>query len=281
MKKILSLITVAALALSLTGCRKNEKDPPVSGDQNSDLVYSPDDLEFMREQLEQSIADFPDEFPLPDGSVGLKSDFNALSDYGLPALDYAFVRYSEPIFFNTIDDPEVFDPDTFDIAADLRLDTEKAQWIKVKAGDVLENGLKVVSAQTSCEMIIDENGVQTMELSFDEIRTEGELTLDGVFEYYNGSSAYGAKDYYYSFYPDCTKHKIPVTYGEFSTAQNLLQNRQSVYSDGGKFFSFQFKNDAVKSQFSETTVCKAKLTYKDIVFCRERRGEIVNFEFDL
>lgn len=276
----MSLITAAALALSLTGCRKNESEPPVSEKDNV-FIYNPDDPELMREQLERFIADFPEEFQLPDGTIGLKSDFNALSGDGFPVLDYAFIRYAEPIFYNTIDNPEVFDSETLDISADLKRNTENAQWIRVKAGDVLEDGLKVVSAQTSGEMVPDEKGVPTLELYIREIRTEGEVTLDGVFEYYNGSSAYGAKDYYYSFYPDCTKHRLPVIYGQSSGGQSLLQNRHRVYSDCGKFFSFQFKDDDIKSQFRETTVCKAKITYKDIVFGVESRGEIINSEFDL
>lgn len=277
MKKIISFALIAAALLSLTACRKeNEPSAPTNG--GNVFYYDP---ELMQRQLEQFTADFPEEFPLPDGSVGSKSDFNALSMDGIPTLDYAFIRYAEPIFYNTIDEPEAFDPDTSKIKSDPEQTVGEPKWIKVKAGDILENGLAVVSAQTYGEMMTNEDGSQTLQLHTSAIRTEGEITLEGIFEYYNGSSDYGGNDYFYSFYPDCSKHRIPAAYGGSGAEHYLLNDQQIIYSDGGRFYSFQFKDDDIKSKFNKTTVCKAKVSFKSVdILLFDMDGKITSIELE-
>lgn len=281
MKKIISFALIAAAMLSLTACRK-ENEPSTSTNGGNVFYYDPDDPEQMQRQLEQFTADFPEEFPLPDGSVSTKSDFKVALDMNeLPALDYAFIRYAEPIFYNTIDEPEAFDLDTSKIKSDLEQTVGEPQWIKIKAGDVLENGLTVVSAKTLGEMTQNEDGSQTLRLYTGAIRTEGEITLEGIFEYYNGSLDYGGNDYFYSFYPDCSKHRIPAAYGGSGAEHYLLNDQQIVYSDGERFYSFQFKDDDIKSKFDKTTVCKAKVSFKSVdILLFGMDGKITSIELE-
>lgn len=254
MKKILSFATVAAVLLSLTACRKSTESD-YSTPRNQDLV------------LVEQFEDYPEEIPLPDGTTALKSELTQSSG-SLLEFDFAFIRYAEPIFESTLDDPGIVDLDTFEIKGDIQREIEP-QWIKVKAGDTLENGLKVVSAQTPCGCFKDENGNAIAELWSGEIKLEGEITFEGIFEYFNGSEYYGYGDYFLCFYPDSTKYKIPVMYSdnpwECSEIQvSALGSDHALVYDGGYFYYFRFEND-FRDMLTEDTVCKATMSFKDIV----------------
>ncbi|MCM1168006.1 MAG: hypothetical protein NC401_18645 [Ruminococcus sp.] len=108
MKKLLTFIIPAALALSLAACQKKQ-EPPVStadGETGGNIYHE----EIFAEQ----IADFPEEFTLSDGTTVSKSDLSPDMD-GRPTLDFAFIRCAEPIFVTTLDDPDIVDPETFEI----------------------------------------------------------------------------------------------------------------------------------------------------------------------
>lgn len=280
MKKLLFIITIAALVLSLTACRNKTTQKNDSLPTGDDLL--PVDVKTLEELREQ----FPDEFPLPDGTNASKNEITALSEDGSAILDYAFIRYAEPIFITTMDEPDVYDSKTNEIRSDIPQKVESPQWIKIKASDVLENGLKVVSAQTFVSCFINSSGDKVVRLSTYDIQTEGEITLEGIFNYSNGSSAYGYGDYYYSFFPDSTKYKVPIPYEDYNDCASissrwLANNNQLVY-DGNNFYSFRFEDDILLSQgFSENIVCKAKMTFKNVVITRGLSGEIVDAELEL
>lgn len=280
MKKLLSIITLAALALSLTACRNEQKQKQDSLPKGDDLL--PVDIETLEELREQ----FPDEFSLPDGTTAAKSEITALSNDGSAILDYAFIRYAEPIFITTMDEPDIYNTDTREIRSDIPQNVESPQWIKIKAGDVLENGLKVVSAQTYVSCFINSSGGKVIRLYTSDILTEGEITLEGIFNYSNGSEAYGYGDYYYSFYPDSTKYKVPIPYEDNNDCVSIhsywLSNNEQLVLDGSDFYSFRFEDEILLNRnFSENAVCKAKMTFKNVVISRGMSGEITDAEFDL
>ncbi len=280
MKKLLSIITIAALALSLTACRDEPKQKQDSLPKGDDLL--PVDVETLEELREQ----FPDEFPLPDGTTASKSEITALTNDGSAILDYAFIRYAEPIFITTMDEPDVYNTDTREIRSDIPQKVESPQWIKIKAGDVLENGLTVVSAQTYVSCFINSSGGKVVRLYTPDILTEGEITLEGIFNYSNGSEGYGYYDYYYSFFPDSTKYRIPIPYEDNNDCVSIhsywLSNNEQLVFDGSDFYSFRFEDEILLDQgFSENTVCKAKMTFKNIVISRGMSGEIVDAELEL
>ena len=276
MKKLLSIITIAALALSLTACRNEPKQKENSLPKDDDLL--PIDVN----TLEEVRAEFPEEFPLPDGTTASNSEIAALSEDGSAILDYAFIRYAEPIFISTKDEPDVYNTETNTVRSDIPERVESPQWIKVKAGDVLENGLTVTSAQTYVSCHINSSGEKVVQLYTPEIQTEGEITLEGIFVYSKGSEVYGYGDYYYSFYPDSTKYKVPIKYDEFR--DNEIQTRwlpdssQLVY-DGIDFYSFRFEDEILlKRNFRDDVVCKARMTFKNVVLAGDVSGEILQAE---
>lgn len=286
MKKIISLAIITAAILSLTAC---QREPSFS--ERYDEWKSE-----REEQYAEELAAIPDEIPLPDGSTALKSELSVPgSDEGSsPKFDFAFIRYAEPIFISTFDKPDIVDFDTFEINGDISQEI-KPQWIKVKAGDVLENGLKVVSAQTPCRGYKDDDGNTVIQLSFGKVMLEGEMTFEGILQYFNGSEYYGYGDYYINFYPDSTKYKIPVIYNDNPAecaeiqvrSLDTARNRALVY-DGGNFYYFRFESqyyqaeNDFKDMFTEDTVCKATMSFKNIViFGRgDLNGEITDIELE-
>lgn len=280
-KKLFSIITITALALLLTACRNEQKQKQDSLPKGDDLL--PVDVETLEELREQ----FPDEFPLPDGTTAAKSEITALSEGGSAILDYAFIRYAEPIFITTMDEPDVYNTNTQEIRSDIPQKVESPQWIKIKAGDVLENGLRVVSAQTYVSCFINSSGGgKVVRLYTSDILTEGEITLEGIFNYSNGSEAYGYGDYYYSFYPDSTKYRVPIPYEDNNDCVSIrsywLSNNEQLVFDGSNFYSFRFGDEILLNRnFSENAVCKAKMTFKNVVISREMSGEIIDAELEL
>ena len=274
MKKLLSIITIAALALSLTACGKpaeQKKSELYSGGRG---LYFDGTSEGLQSLYEQALAELPDKMPLPDGTTADKNETAGFSlDYGCAYFDFAYIRYAEPIFeVTTSDDPNKLPK------------LESPEWIKVKAGDVLENGLKVVSAQTPCRVY---DG--TVSLGHGEVKLEGEITLEGYFNYFHGSGSYGFGDYRYGFYPDTGKHRIPILYSSTYSEQNdqpslhhLEDNDNKLIYDGSGFDIFRFEDKALLDQnFDHSFSCKAKLTYKNIVISNGLMGEVIGAELDL
>lgn len=282
MKKIISFALIAAALLSLTACRREKTREEWISEQE--------------EEYAKELAALPDEIPLPDGSTIPKSELFApeWENGTSPRLDFAFIRYAEPIFVSTLDDPDIVDFETFDIKGDIQQNIEP-QWIKVQAGDILENGLKVVSAETRCWAGTDEDGNTTVQLSYGKIMTEGEMTFEGVLQYYNGSEYYGYGDYYISFFPDSTKYRIPIIYNDSPLECSELQIRSldisrnlALVYDGGYFYYFRFESQCYrdennfKDMFMEDTVRKAKMSFKDIVIGNRYGldGEITAIELE-
>lgn len=296
MKKLFSIITVIALALSLTACRDPKKSSEPSDPSKPSELYSggrgfyyDGTSEGLQSLYEQALAELPDEIPLPDGTFANKTEAAGFSlEMNAAYFDFAFIRYAEPIYECTLDDPGIIDLNTFEPRSDIPRELKSPEWIKVQAGDVLENGLKVVSAQTPCTCQKYNDGSAAVILYAGRLRLEGEITYEGVFKYFNGSKAYGSGDYYLEFYPDSTKYRIPVTYEGDPTEPrsintetvNLGSNQALVY-DGANFRYFRFEND-FKDLLKEDTVGKAKMTFNDIVVFGAGflDGEITDAELD-
>lgn len=168
MKRTFTLIIIAAQILLMSGCKKDEK---ATSNQDTGQLMS------------QLVNELPEEFAFPDGTVVPKEDIDIkFPNPGDPCLDFAFIRYAEPIFISTLDDPDIVDFEKFEIREESRYEFEP-KWIKVQKGDILENGLKVVSAQTHCRSVKDD-GNTVLQL-FGEVKTEGGTTFGGILRYFN------------------------------------------------------------------------------------------------
>lgn len=283
MKNILSFITALTLALSLTACRARVTNDPEEERSKAMERYS--------SELAESMTAFPENIALPDGGTVSKSELTfpgyeerIESGSGYPWLEYAYIRYAEPVFITSLDAPEKFDAENYALKEPIKL--KPFEWIKVKAGDVLENGWKITSARSYCtdnEFDDDPNA-----LVFDcEIRLEGEITLDGILNYSNGSEAYGKWDYFLKFYPDSTNCKLPVAFNRQFLNEGCSDEPQTsrlgndglIAYDGARFYYFRFEAD-FRDRLTEDAAYKAKFTVKDMILkWGDYNGEIVSAEF--
>ncbi|MDE7230916.1 MAG: hypothetical protein K2N56_10590, partial [Oscillospiraceae bacterium] len=118
MKKLLSIITLAALALSLTACgapqKYSEPSEPSEPTKPSELYsggtgfYFDGTSEGLQSLYEQALAELPDKIPLPDGTSASKTETAGFSlNFGSAYFDFAYIRYAEPIFEVTSGEPEL------------------------------------------------------------------------------------------------------------------------------------------------------------------------------
>lgn len=159
--------------------------------------------------------------------------------------DFAYLRYAKPIFKTTLDDPDVYNPETgeFDGIDSSRLVSDP-DYFKVKAGDVLENGLTVKDAETIIfpMNVTDVNGNSklTMCQNRSVVDFEGQLTLSGILNCQNGDTDYIVMDGDLYFYPDPSGVKIIVPSGDTSDYARLswfvdAENDFAICMDGERF----------------------------------------------
>lgn len=201
-KTTTSLLLTAALLLS--GCAE-QRNNPAPGTENtysdsnlsdstetsystptdSETSVSSDDPEIStnsESELKALINDFQvDSITAPDGSQVNKSDaVCATGTIGGPiwlGYDFSYIRYSQPVFYNTFDYPDLINWESSDLVPDdFNIDIydliKDPKFLKIKAGDILENGLIVKSAK----WWVDSAGwSNSFEVDFD-----GEITLEGI-----------------------------------------------------------------------------------------------------
>lgn len=158
--------------------------------------------------------------------------------------DFAYLRYAKPIFKTTLDDPDVYNPETgeFDGVDSSRLVSDP-DYFKVKAGDVLENGLTVKDAETIIFPlpVTDENGNSkvTIYQNRSTVNFEGQLTLSGILNCQNGDD-YMVMDGDLKFFPDPSDVKIIVPSKEVVDYAWLFwsvdaENDFAICMDGHRF----------------------------------------------
>lgn len=279
MKKALLFITALALLLSLTACRAETPEEKTSRA-----------VERFSSQVSESMAAFPEKIVLPDGGSVSKSELS-LPEYGnvlhggKPWLEYAYIRYAEPIFFTSIDAPEKFDTEEHALKEPIKL--KSFEWIKVKAGDVLENGWKITSARSYCSYN-DQGGDPNAYVHDCEITLEGEITLDGIIDFNSGLDAYGKIDSSLMFYPDSTKYRLPVPYNSYRATEaeghdepqlERLTDDGLLAHDGAYFQSFRFGSD-FHDKLGEHVSKRGTVTVRDMTANGDGyHGEILDIDF--
>lgn len=217
MKKFLSVITVLALLTSLTACSGRDgqnsnstngsQDSNQSTDQSSDQSMDQSDDQ-SSEPIVQPVTDIKalidefemDDFPAPDGTVLKKADATIFSQLPLAVgYEFSYIRKVQPVFRNTIDEPNTFDWNEMKFTPELPEAPEDLGYFKIKAGDVLDNGLTVKSAE-----IYFGNGMDG-QLYSTKAEFDGELTLDGILYCWSEDDYNIAKGDVF-FFPDCAKH---------------------------------------------------------------------------
>ena len=213
------------------------------------------------EKKDQAVIDsyYYDNIPLPDGSTLSPSEasetFGSTSSPGL-IFDFAFMRYAEPVFLSTIDNPDIYDFDKILFNAyDEDLIYISPDYFKVQAGDVLQNGLTVKSASFGVECGGGQN------ISTSKITLDGEITIEGIL-----GRQYGAV----LFYPDPAQNPIPLSSGrkgEEDVIANYLcdlDGNFAIVTDGGTIYP---ENDFnTEDILGSGNYVKGRLTLRNITY---------------
>lgn len=300
MKKLTVIILTLAIMASLTACNDNSDNVIVDTPQNSSDTTTSSGSEVGNNSGENSssTSDSPetsvdpqtqalidafalDSFTAPDGSTVNKSEAvyaGGSEESGVTfaiGFDFSYMRYAEPLFDNTFDNPDLIDWDTLEFNTDIGFLVENTNYFKVKAGDTLENGLTVESAQ----YWIGTDG----EVFSSEIILNGELTLEGILYCFAEIPEYIDNQGDLLFFADSTKnHLIPVArgYGIDTTARWMYDNFAAIYD--GQNIHFGNINDIsvdIDDLFRDVNYVKAKITMKGVrVMYTENGGGFIYAE---
>ncbi len=186
MKKLTAVIMAILMLASLAACSTSPNLKSDFSDISSDISdYVSENMNSSADisspgnsggSIDLESSSELDYFPLenitmPDGSVVSKYEGKyAEPDY--LNFDFSFIRYAQPIYYSTFDDPDLIDWETLMFKIDPTAPIENQNYFKVEAGDKLQNGLTVRSAKYS----VYKNG----SVSISSIEFDGELTLTGI-----------------------------------------------------------------------------------------------------
>lgn len=156
-----------------------------------------------------AVRSYPEnEISLPDGSVVSKTEaVKTYTDNEMPVLEFnfGFLRYAKPVFQNSIDDPDCYNEDTLKFNDPVDIVIDDPDYFRVEAGDVLENGMTVESANYK---VMWENDKQTFVES--EVIISGEVVYEGIIMCRQGED-YAEDVYDLIFYADPTgENPLPV-----------------------------------------------------------------------
>ena len=278
MKKLTAIVLISALLL--TAC--NNSEPTESSDTTSgstsplgsESTAPSDSTSFESTQTSSdsessSEPQAPDSFIAPDGSTVYFSEANRfytndgdivysseISSYEalayekeihLVVFDFAFARWSEPVFESSLDDPGVLEKTDF-------VPIENPEYFRIKAGDVLQIGEQSVTVkEASCTT--DTRG----EFIGQSIILDGELVLEGILETGDGENLF--------FYIDSTVNAYPVAYTEYpdSIGPQLYNRKFQIICDGVQIMlPDAYNHDLAMSDINEFSYVKARITVKDI-----------------
>ena len=228
MKKHAVLAALLAAALCLSACGTEDKSPIKNGggtpsqttaenapEENSEETENePEESEGEPEDnsggeigdrmsVEEAIAAFfpEDSFTAPDGTeVKLTEAVSALWEN--LCFDFGYIRYAQPVYSDTTTNPELYDFENFEFAADVNFPVEAAP-IRVEKGQVLDNGMTVKDAG----YMIAPYGFRMK----NNVELEGEITLEGLlFCFFE--EEYGFDQDEVIFYPDPTSGTVPLIF---------------------------------------------------------------------
>ena len=222
MKKITAAALLLAAVLTLSACGAGDNIQVENGGgtpSGSNSENAPNESDGDNQQTENTpgedvlalIERFDsDSFIGPDGAeVKLTEATSQINDYKLH-FDFAYMRYAEPIYSDTVENPGLYDFEKYEFTVDENAEIEAAPF-KVVKGQTLDNGLTVkeVSYEVSPESMMYSNGFTTT-----SVELEGEITMEGLlFCYFEVE--YGFDQDEVIFYPDPTSAVVPLIYDPY------------------------------------------------------------------
>ena len=255
MKKITAIALLSAAALALSACAENtdkiqvendvgttsstttttenapeESSGEITEEDTEESTEDPDDFFDEQPTLEEAIAKFStDSFTTPDGTEVPLTD--AVSNmWDVLFFDFAYIRYAEPIYSDTVSDPDLFDFESFEFRT-LPEEGLEQKPFKVVEGDVLDNGMTVAKANYAVASWDTEHAFEN------GVELEGELTLEGIlFKFPEDDYMFDQDDVI--FYPNPTDSLVPSTfdsYFPFVASAVDLHDEFAFITDGGRF----------------------------------------------
>lgn len=227
-----------------------------------------------------AIKSYPEnEIGLPDSSVVSKNEaVRTYRDNEMPVLEFnfGFLRYAKPVFQNSIDDPDCYNEDTLKFNAPVDIVIDDPDYFKVKAGDVLENGMTVDSANYK---VMWKNEKQTFVES--EVTISGEAVYEGILMCRKGED-YAEDVYDLVFYADPTgENPLPVFCSSGDGSEQIetwVRDDFALMTDCGPIFLTNTDSYIAEMEgYSEILGCdrgiKAKLTLNKIIFTVNTIGD--------
>ena len=219
------------------------------------------------------------EISLPDGSVVSKNEaVRTYNDNEMPVLEFnfGFLRYAKPVFQNSIDDPDCYNYDTWTFNDPIDVIIDDPDYFRVEAGDVLENGMTVDSANYK---VMWENDKQTFVES--EVIISGEVVYEGILMCRQGEN-YAEDVYDLDFYADPTgDNLLPVFCSSGDGSEQIetwVGDDFALMTDCGPIFLTNTDSLIAEMEgYSEILGCdrgiKARLTLNKIIFTVNTIGD--------
>lgn len=202
-----------------------------------------------------------------DPSLAIKAS-GSKYNVGTLMFDFAYIAYSKSALITSVDNPEVFSEDNlYEYESETKPD--KKDYIKIKAGDILQNGLKVKEAYYVQDTSMGDFGDY---LNSVKVKTEGELTLNGVLirasKQEDIMSPYQEGQIYFIPYgADVPVHDITIhSHYIDSVTENFKAVSDAPLFRVGEIDEMPQKMlDDLDKFFKDSDVVKARVTIKDLV----------------
>ena len=251
---------------SSTDSENSSTNSTSSIDSSSSTVSSSSDSDSSAGYQE---PEHSDHFTAPDGSIVYFSDADEYDGYGFYKYDHSYIRYAKPIFHNTFDEPDLINWDTLEFKTNYVAPIENLDYFKVKAGDKLQNGLTVKSA----EIRVHEIGM----IENTKIELSGELTLDGYL-YRAPEDDYMVTADDLRFFPDPTKYdsipKCPSSASESVYEWVYMDAEFAMVGDLTEFCVGNLNDISVDLSciIRRGEFVKAKIKIKDVILYYHNAG---------
>lgn len=301
MKKFTSVLISLAVIMSLTACSNSQNvsdnsttNSIESSANNSSENNSPENSENSESSQNSSApavspktqalidAFSLENIPAPDGGTLDKSEAvyaqanNDGSTTYAVGFDFSYIRFAKPLYDNTLKNPGLVNWDTLEFNTDIESTVEDPEYFKVKAGDKLDNGLTVTSANYWVDL--------TGQILSSEIIFDGEITLEGVLYCYPETTDYIDSKGDLTFFADSVKSEyVPVPPMLYSFTEEWADPNEkfgAVYD--GKKISFGNISEVpidLSDLFKDSSYAEVKVTMKNVrVIYKENGGGFVYAE---
>lgn len=235
----------------------SENVPEESGEESGEEQQSEPETG-IPEDVQNVIDMFDvDSFTVPDGTEVMLTEASSQMGDSVLYFDFAYIRYAEPLYSDTVIDPEMYDFENFEFRADVYAQLEQKPFKAVK-GDVLDNGMTVIEANYAV------SPWDTLHAFENGVTLEGECELEGILYRAPEDDYMIAKDEVL-FWPNPTGSAVPAccaSYFCFATYGVDLHDEFAFINDGGTFSlgDIHEMDVDITDLFEDSTYVRVKVT---------------------